>query len=171
MRPIQATCKISHRGAGDQVTVGVMTVRQLGDAWLQTSAFQPVCQRGRRLLAGIVGIAIEDKIDLAAAAVAELGKLGRCQVRPESAGSVAEPCLPEYGEIEESFDENDGRKLAHRLPGEQASLGARQKSMGKSRANTASIEIDHAALLRTGEDDAPAKRVATLWIDQPGLQQ
>ena len=73
----------------------------------------------------MVGIVIEGNVELSAAAVAELGKLGRCQVGPESAGGMAEPCLPEYGEIEESFDENDGRKLAHRLPSEQASLRAR----------------------------------------------
>src|SRR5713101_5285419 len=128
VRPIQAAREISGRGAGNEVAVGVMAVRQLGDVYLQASAFQSLRQRGRRLLASMVGIAIEDNVELSAAAVAELGKLGRCQVGPESAGGVAELCLPECGEIKESFDENDGRKLVHRLPCEQASLGARQNA-------------------------------------------
>ncbi len=82
-----------------------MAVRQLDDAQLQASAFQPLRQCGRRLLAGMVGIVIEGNVELSAAAVAELGKLGRCEVGPEGAGGIAEPRLPEYGEIEESFNE------------------------------------------------------------------
>ena len=125
MRSIQAAREISGGGAGNEVTVGVMAVRQLDDVYLQASSLQSLRQHGRRLLAGMVGIVIEGNVELSAAAFAELGKLGWCQVGPESAGGVAEPCLPEYGEIEESFDEKDGRKLVHRLPSEQASLGAR----------------------------------------------
>jgi hypothetical protein len=43
--------------------------------------------------------------------------------------------------------------------------------MGKGGANTASIEIDHSALPTTGKDNAPAKCVAALVIDQPDLQE
>jgi hypothetical protein len=142
-----------------------MIVRQRDDANVQASALQSMRQGRRRLLTGTVGIAIEGNVELPAAAITELGKLGGRQVSSESAGGVAEACLPEYSEIEESFDENNGRKPAHRLPGEQATLGARQKSMGEGGADTASIEIDHAALLRTRESDAPAKGVAALIVD------
>ena len=165
VRPIQAAREIIGRGAGHEVTVGIMTVRQLDDVYFGTSALQPLRQRGCRLLAGMVGIAIEGNVELPAAAVAELRKLGRCQMGSESAGGVAKPRLPEYGKIEKSFDENDGRILVHRLPSKQTSLGAGQEPMGKGFTNTAPIEIDHAALLRTREDDTTAKRVAALIVD------
>src|SRR6266566_9878229 len=67
VRVIQAAREIGGRGASDKVTVGIMAVRQLGNAYFQASAFQPLRQRGRRLLAGMVGIAIEDNVELSAA--------------------------------------------------------------------------------------------------------
>ena len=43
--------------------------------------------------------------------------------------------------------------------------------MGKRRTDAAAIEIDHAALLATRKNDAPAKEIAPLMLDQSGAQQ
>ena len=43
--------------------------------------------------------------------------------------------------------------------------------MGEGGADTAAIEIDHAALLVAREDDAPAKGVSALRVNQPRAQQ
>jgi hypothetical protein len=43
--------------------------------------------------------------------------------------------------------------------------------MWESGADAATVEIDHATVLATGEDDAPAKGVAALMADQTRPQQ
>ena len=43
--------------------------------------------------------------------------------------------------------------------------------MGGGGADAAAIEVEDAALLAAGKDDAPAKGVATLAVDQPGFEQ
>src|SRR5690348_15883500 len=61
--------------------------------------------------------------------------------------------------------------MADRLPGEQASFGARQQPVRESRADAAAVEIHDLAVLAAGEDHPPAEGVAALLIDQTGVEQ
>src|ERR1044072_2015448 len=92
-------------------------------------------------------------------------------MRADGAGGVPKTSLPQHRQVKQAFDEDHGRKCADRLPGKQASLGARQQAVRESHADTAPIQVDRTALLTAREDHAPTKSVTTLWIDQSCPQQ
>jgi hypothetical protein len=55
------------------------------------------------------------------------------------------------------------------LPGIQAALGARQKSMGRGVAQAAAVEVDNASAVTAGEDDATVKGVSAQRVEQANL--
>jgi hypothetical protein len=69
----------------------------------EASTMKALSQGAGGLLAGLVGISIENQEDLTASSVAELRELRRCQVRSEKASGIEKPCLPQHGEIEQAF--------------------------------------------------------------------
>jgi hypothetical protein len=82
---------------------------------------------------------------------------------------VTKTCLPQHGIVEQPLDENYFRAMPNLLPGIQAALGARQKSMGKGIAQAAAVEVDNASPVTAREDDAAVEGVAALRVDQANL--
>ena len=116
-------------------------------------------------MAAAVGVDIEGEID-GARTFAQLLKLVSVEMGAQRAGGLAKTCLPQHCEIEQTFDQNHRGKLANQFPGEQATLGARKKLMGKGGSDTAAVEVDDASTLAAREDDAPVEGVAALWVEQ-----
>src|SRR6185369_8139600 len=79
--------------------------------------------------------------------------------------------LPEYGEIEQTFHQNDVAEGADDIPGKQASLGARQEAMREGGADAAAVEIDDAVVLAARKDDAAIESVAAVGIHQTTMTQ
>ena len=96
-------------------------------------------------------------------------KLAGVEVGAQRAGEVMKTCLPQHGIVEQPLDENYLRAMLNLLPGIQAALGARQKSMGKGIAQAAAVEVDNASAVTAGEDDATVEGVAALRVDQANL--
>ena len=133
---------------------------------MQAGALQAPGEQPRSLLASLVGIVVESDIDATAGLVTKLRPLRGCQMCADGTGGVAPASLPEHGQIKQAFHQDHVGEGADRFPGKQATLGTRQQAMGESRAHAAAIEIHHAPLLAAGEDDAPAKGVPALLVDQ-----
>jgi hypothetical protein len=89
-------------------------------------------------LAAAVGIDLESEIN-GAGAVTQLAKLVRVEMGTPGIGDVAETGLPQHREVEHPLDENHTGELANRLPGDQATLGAGEESMGEGGAGTAAV--------------------------------
>ena len=75
------------------------------------------------VLAAAVGVDIEGEIN-GARVVAQLSKLAGGEMGAQRTGGVAETCLPQYRQVEYTFDENHAGELANRFPGDQVALGA-----------------------------------------------
>lgn len=121
-------------------------------------------------MAAAVGIVIEAEIN-GAGAVTQLAKLVRGEMRAERTGGMAEPGLPQHGEIEDTFDKNHTGELADRFPGDQIAFCAGDKSMGEGGADAAAVQVDDAAVLAAREDDALIEGVVALRIDEAGAPQ
>ena len=80
----------------------------------------------------------------------------------QGTGGVAKTCLPQRREIEQTFHQNHGRKVANRFPGEQAALRAREESMGEGAGSAAAVQVDNAFVLIAEEDEALIEGVVTL---------
>ena len=80
---------------------------------------------------------------------------------------MAKTCLPQHRQIEHTFDENDARGTVELFPGEQAALRAGKESMDEGGSDTAAVEVDDAAVLAAGEDDAPVEGVTALGVEKP----
>src|SRR3984893_3989759 len=87
-------------------------------------------------------------------------------MRAQRAGDMAKPCLPQHGIVEQSLDQNHLGAVLNLLPSIQATLGAREQSMGEGGSDTAAVEVDDASALAAREDDAPVEGVAALWVEQ-----
>ena len=155
--------EVGGSSAGDEVAVGILPRRQRNDTRLQTGTVQTLGKQARSLLTGLVWILIEGDVDTTAGLIAKLRQLHRGQMSADGAGGVAKPSLSERSQVKRAFDQDHGRERAHRLPGKQASLGARQQSVGESCADTAAIEVHYTAVLAAREDHAPAK-AARPWL-------
>ena len=104
----------------------------MDDASVQTGASQTLGEGMGSALAGMIVILVEDDVDLAAGLIAQLGQLKRRQVCAHGASGIAKAGLPQRGQIEQSFHQDDGGAAAHRIPGKQAALGARQQPVWES---------------------------------------
>src|SRR2546427_9522727 len=89
----------------------------------------------------------------------------------QGTGDVAKTSLPQHGIVEQPFDKNHVGALPHLFPGIQATLGAGQESMGEGGTKTAAVEVDHASVLATRENDAPVEGVAALRVEQADTLQ
>lgn len=78
---------------------------------------------------------------------------------------MAKARLPQHGIVEQALDENHLGTLLNLLPGIQATLGAGEKPMSEVSSNTAAVEIDDAAALAAGEDDAPVESIVALGVE------
>ena len=110
-------------------------------------------------------------LDLAAGLIAQLGQLKRRQVCAHGASGIAKAGLPQRGQIEQSFHQDDGGAAAHRIPGKQAALGARQQPVWESGADTAAVEVHQGAGLAKREDHTAAEGVASLGSNKSGFEQ
>src|SRR5215472_15278225 len=89
-----------------------------------------------------------------------------------STGGIAKTRLPQDSQIEQTLDQDDGGEVPNRVPGEQASFGARQEAVRESRPDTATVKIDDLAVgLAAGKNHASAEGVAALRVDQTKLEQ
>ena len=112
-------------------------------------------------MAATVRVDIEGEIN-GARTVTQLLKLVSVEIRAQRAGGVAKTCLPQDREIEQTFDQNHCGKLANRFPGEQATLGAGEESMGEGGGDTAAVEVADASALAAREDDTPVEGIVIL---------
>ena len=87
----------------------------------------------------------------------------------DGTGGVAESCLPQHGQIPQSFHQNQVGELTHGVPSEQTSLGAWQQAMREGATNAAAIKVDDAIVLTAGEDHAAAKSIVALRTNQSCL--
>ncbi len=124
----------------------------------------------RGLLAATVVVDVEGEIN-SARAVAQLPKLVGGEMGAQRTGGIVEPRLPQHRKIEYTFDENNARELANRLPGDQVALGAGKEPMDESGADAAAVEVDDEVVLAAGENDALIEGVTALWIDEAGAPQ
>ena len=86
-------------------------------------------------------------------------------------GGVAKAGLPQQCQIKQAFDQDKRGEPAHRLPGKQSALGARQQPVREGGANAAAVQVDDLAVPAAGEDHTAAETIMALTIDQPGLEQ
>lgn len=164
-RFLQTSRKVGWTGARYEETVGIVSVRKPNDAGLQACIAELRGKFRCRTLTGSIRVGVEGDEDLPAGIVRDLGELIGGEVAPECACGVAKAGLPQDGEIEEAFHEDDGLSAPKRFPRNQAAFGARQKPMGWRLSDAAPIEIDDAALLAAGENDAAEEAVTPLLID------
>src|SRR5260370_30940043 len=94
-------------------------------AHLSACTFQAAGEEARSPLAGLVGILVEGDIDATAGWITKLRPLHRVQVSADRTGGVTKARLPEHGQIEQSFHQDDGGEGADRIPRKQATLAAR----------------------------------------------
>jgi hypothetical protein len=118
-----------------------------------------------------VSILIEDDIDHPAREAAQLIELGGSEMRAQGGGGMAKTGLPQGRHIEQSFHQVHGGAVAHRVPGEQATLGARQEPMREGGSHTAAVEVHDGALPAEREDHPATERVATLGGDEAAFEQ
>ena len=168
---MQTRGEVGGGGAGNEVAVGIVPERQGSYAHGHPSAFQAPGKLAGSCLAGVIFILVKDKVDRTTRPIAKLGQLCRCQMSADGACGIAKAGLPQRGQVEQAFDQDHGGKMADRLPGKQAALGARQQPVGEGRADTAAVEVDGLAVLAAGKDHTPTEGVTALAIDQPYLQQ
>jgi hypothetical protein len=90
-------------GASQEVTVGIVARGQADQTYLQAGFIKHLEERVGGSLAGLVFVLIESDVDTAVRVLAELGQLRRGQMGTDGAGAVAESCLPQHREIEQSF--------------------------------------------------------------------
>jgi len=114
-------------------------------------------------LGAAVGVDIEGEIN-GARAIAQLLKLVSVEMRAQRAGDMAKTCLPQHGIVEQSLDQNHLGAVLNLLPSIQATLGAREESMGEGGSDTAAVEVevDDASALAAREDNAPVEGIVTL---------
>src|SRR6202022_814326 len=95
----------------------------------------------RRLWAAAVGIGIEAEID-GARAVAQLLKLTGVEMGSQRTSEVVKTGLPQNGIVEQTLHQNHLRVSPGLFPRIQATFGAGQETMRRSRSrDTAAIEI------------------------------
>ena len=158
---LQQGLELSRITALDEEAVGIVAIGQRDAASGDASLPETPCEALRGLLAAAVGVGIKGQID-GSRTVAQLPKLARIEMGSQRAGDVVKAGLPQHGVVEQALDQNHRGKLADWLPCVQATLGARQKSMGEGGSDTAAIEVDDASALAAREDDAPVEGIAAL---------
>ena len=79
---------------------------------------------------------------------------------------MAKTCLPQHGIVEQSLDQNHLGAVLNLLPSIQATLGAREESMGEGGSDTAAVEVDDTSALAAREDNAPVEGIMTLRVEQ-----
>ena len=107
-----------------------MSLRQENAAYRDTVRDKTMGQLLCGLLAALVLIDIEGEID-GALAFAQLAELVCVEMCTQRTGDVVKARLPQYGIVEQAFDQNHLGAMPNLLPCIQASLGAGQKAMGE----------------------------------------
>ena len=157
--------------ARDEVTVRVLSFRQIDDAYLQPRTMESLGQTTSCMLSSTVWIRIEGDEHFAVPVIGQLQYLCLRQVNPVSTGRVDKACLPENGQIKETFDQDHLSRGPDPAPREQAPLRTRKKAMRRSITNTAAIEIDGPTVIKTGKDYPAIERVMAVSVDQPHVQE
>jgi hypothetical protein len=163
--------KIGGGCAGEKVTVGIVTVRQVHNRCSHAGIFQAFGELPGDLLASLVFIFIEGDVDHAIGNLAKLVEMGGGEMGAHSGGRMAKTGLPQHGQVEQAFDENQRGEMTNRVPGEQTALGAREEAMRKSRADTAAVEVDDLALLTAGKHHTSTEGITALRVDETMMQQ
>ena len=101
--------------AVEEEAVGVVALGQRDQASGDASLPEPLREALRCVLATAVGVRIKGHID-GSGTVAELPELLHIEMSSERAGDVFKAGLPQYGVVEQTFDENHFRKGLGLLP-------------------------------------------------------
>src|SRR5581483_4915210 len=109
------------------------------------------------------GIAVEDDPDDTRSAE-ELLELDAVEIRSTTTGGMGESGLPQRGDIEAAFGEEDLGSTMEATPAVQPTLGVAQEAVRCLAVETAAIQV-----VSEGEDDAVEERVAALRRNETGL--
>ena len=82
------------------------------------------CQLMSGSLPRLVIILIEDDVDTTPGCVGKLRQVGGAQMGANGAGSIAKASLPQYGQIEQTLNQDHDGEVPNRVPGEQSSFRA-----------------------------------------------
>jgi len=146
-----------------------MSFRQIDNASIYPVAMKTLSKGVSRILAGEIGI--ECNKDGPVRPVGQLRKLFMCQMDSKGATGIYKTRLPKNRQIEQAFYQNHIGIISDYAPCEQAALGARKKSVGKSSAaNAASIKIDRATPIKARKHDAAIEGILAL-MHKSELQQ
>ena len=109
---METTGEIGGCGAGHEVAVGVVPRWQLDDAGGYADIGEALCKPVRGVLASLVFILIEYKIDQAARSIGKLMELRRGEVGAKRAGGVAKARLPQHCQVQQAFDQDSRWEIA-----------------------------------------------------------
>ena len=122
----------------DEEAVRIVSLRQ-GDTQ-SVDSLSPEAERD--LLCGalpaLIGVGIEGQVDRAGA-IAQLAKLTCIEMASHRTGDVVEARLPQDGEVEQAFDQDDVRAFPKLVPAIQAAFVAGQKPVPDSRCSSSGL--------------------------------
>jgi len=149
--------------AGEKA-IGVVCAA-VDDAERPDGASQTAAEGMGSALAGMIS-SCRRRCRSAAGLIAPVGQLKRRQVCAHGASGIAKAGLPQRGQIEQSFHQDDGGAAATESQANRPPLGRGQQPVWESGADTAAVEVHQGPGWPTGRSHG-GRSVASLGVISP----